>query len=87
MVITSDSRYTLKEPTIETGDAASLTITGVTRNDEGSYRCNATNQLNTVTSHAANLTVHCKFIIIQKYYLVYAALYIKAGLNLAFYQW
>ena len=62
MVITSDSKYTLKEPTIETGDTASLTITNLHRNDEGSYRCNATNQLTTVISDAATLTVHCKFI-------------------------
>ena len=55
-------KYTLKEPTIETGDTASLTITNLHRNDEGSYRCNATNQLTTVISDAATLTVHCKFI-------------------------
>ena len=39
-----------------------LTITNVTRNDSGKYRCVANNKLGNDTSEAAELNVKCEFI-------------------------
>ena len=38
-----------------------LTITNVSRADEGEYRCEANNSLGNATSNAAFLNVQCKF--------------------------
>ena len=41
-------------------DNKELSITNVNRTESGEYRCVATNSVETVSSKAATLTVHCK---------------------------
>jgi len=43
-----------------TQDSSSLTITKVSREDNGTYYCNATNNISSEVSHSALLTVYCK---------------------------
>jgi hypothetical protein len=38
-----------------------LSITGVDREDKGSYSCNATNKVDSVVSSSAQLIVNCKY--------------------------
>lgn len=42
-----------------TADGQQLTVTNVKRTDSGEYRCVASNNVTTVTSNAATLTVQC----------------------------
>ena len=44
-----------------TNNNHTLTITDVHRSDAGQYRCVANNSVNTSTSSAAKLEVHCKY--------------------------
>ena len=42
-------------------DNEQLTITNVSRKDNGAYQCVASNQIDNATSHAAIVTVQCEF--------------------------
>ncbi|KAK3749889.1 hypothetical protein QZH41_008268, partial [Actinostola sp. cb2023] len=57
----SVSRYSISGPPLVGNSKASLTITNVVRDDEGFYRCKAQNDLGTVESDSAYLTVNCKW--------------------------
>ena len=59
--IESVSRYSVSGPPLVSNSKASLTITNVVRDDEGFYYCKANNDLGTVESDSAYLTVNCKW--------------------------
>jgi len=48
-----------------TQDSSSLTITKVSRFDEGTYFCNATNDVNSRVSNSTYLTVDCKYTVLE----------------------
>ena len=50
-----------KLSTSSSGNTHSLTITDVHRSDEGQYRCVADNAVDTTTSLAGTLEVHCEY--------------------------
>ena len=50
-----------KLSTSSSGNTHSLTITDVHRSDEGQYRCVANNAVDTTTSLAGTLEVHCEY--------------------------
>ena len=52
----ADSRVSISE------DDTQLTITNVSRNDDGQYTCVASNSLGNSTSNSATLTVQCKYL-------------------------
>lgn len=57
----SGSRYQLSSsPSSVVDSKVNLTITNVTRSDEGFYQCKAQNQLGSESSNPAYLTVDCK---------------------------
>ena len=59
---TSDSsKYTVVGPSSFENSVASLTIKNLGRNEEGFYYCEAKNDLKTVPSEPAYLTVNCKY--------------------------
>ena len=55
--ITADPKLS----TSSSGNTRSLTITDVHRSDEGQYRCAADNGVDTTTSLAGTLEVHCEY--------------------------
>ena len=55
--VTGNSRLTASS----TNNNYTLTVTDVHRSDAGQYRCVANNSVNTSTSSAAKLEVHCKY--------------------------
>lgn len=58
---TNDSvRYNVSGPISVSNSQASMTINGLVRGDEGLYHCKAQNDLATVESDRAYLTVDCK---------------------------
>ena len=58
---TSDSvKYSANGPSSVSNSEASLTINNLVRGDEGFYRCQGQNDLATVESNSAYLTVNCK---------------------------
>ena len=52
--VTADNRISLS------ADNKQLSLTNVNRTDSGEYRCLAVNNVGTVNSNTATLTVHCK---------------------------
>ena len=55
--ITADPKLS----TSSSGNSHSLTITDVHRSDEGKYRCEVNNIVDTTTSLAGTLEVHCEY--------------------------
>lgn len=63
---TSSSRYhTSESPSSVVNSTSSLSIIGLTRSDEGFYRCKVDNDIGSEQSNAAYLTVNCKFHILH----------------------
>lgn len=64
-IVTSDSRFHVSgaAPRSVDNSTVTLTITNVTRNDEGFYQCRAENQLGSHSSKGAYLIVDCKLIV------------------------
>ena len=44
------------------GNTSSLIIVSVIQADQGLYRCEANNSINTATSYSGSLTVHCEYL-------------------------